>query len=136
MSTHRGTTTPMRRDLSRSVAVFAASMLIIVGVCQILLGITAVANDKIYANGVDYSYQFDVTAWGWVHLVVGACAIAVGCGSLMEQWWARVGGIMVAAIGIMSNFLFLPYFPFWAVVLIGFYVFVIWALAYQLNTDD
>jgi hypothetical protein len=110
-TSRRRTTTPMRREMARSTATFAASMLIIVGICQVLLGIAAAANDKIYVTGVDYLYQLDVSAWGWIHIVIGACAIGVGCGTLYRQWWAQVGGIMVGAIGIMSNFLFLPHFP-------------------------
>lgn len=89
----RRSTTPVRRDLARSTATFASTMLIIAGAGQILVGIAAVANDQIYVRGGGYAYQLDVTAWGWVHIVVGACA-AAGCGTIYRQWWARVGGIM------------------------------------------
>jgi hypothetical protein len=135
-TSRHGTTTPMRRELARSTATFAASMLIIVGICQILVGVAAVAKDSVLVTSADYSYQLDISAWGWIHIVIGALAVGVGVGALYQQWWARVGGIMVGALGIMSNFLFLPYFPLWALILIAFYVFIIWALAYQINTDD
>ena len=47
---------------------------------------------------------------------------------LTGQTWARVIGIAVAALSALSNFLFIPYYPLWALVLIALDVAVIWAL--------
>ena len=47
---------------------------------------------------------------------------------LTGQTWARVIGIAVAALSALSNFLFIPYYSLWALVLIALDVAVIWAL--------
>ena len=52
---------------------------------------------------------------------------ALGAAAL--QVWARAVGIAVAALSALSNFLFIPYYPIWALVLIALDVAVIWALA-------
>jgi hypothetical protein len=36
--------------------------------------------------------------------------------------------VIIAAVSIIANFLWLPYYPVWAVVIIAFDLFVIWAL--------
>ena len=39
------------------------------------------------------------------------------------------GGITLAALSAIANFLFLPYYPFWSLLIIALDVLVIWALA-------
>ncbi|WGL50381.1 hypothetical protein P5P86_10415 [Nocardioides sp. BP30] len=126
---------PARGMLSLSTAIFAACMLSMIGILQVLQGIAAVADDKIYVTGIDYAYEFDVSAWGWIHIAVGAVALAVGVGILTNQTWGRLGGIVVGVVGAIANFLFLPYYPFWSLVLVGFNALVIWALCFQIGSD-
>ncbi len=49
-----------------------------------------------------------------------------GLGTLARSWWAELGGVIAATLGIMSCFLFLPYFPLWTIVLIAMYAFIVW----------
>ena len=42
--------------------------------------------------------------------------------------WARIVGVLVASLSLVLNFVWLPYYPFWAIVIIALDVFVIWAL--------
>ena len=115
------------------VATFAGVMLVTVGVFQILEGIAALAKDDIFIVGVEYSYKVDVTTWGWVHLILGIIGIAVGLGVLAGQSWARVVGIILAVVGALANFAFIPYYPIWSLLIIGFYVLVMWALSTQMR---
>ena len=132
-------TTAGRRDgesremLLAGAALFAASMLGIVGFLQLMEGIAAVAKDDIYVTGIAYVYQFDVTTWGWIHIIVGAVAIGSAVGIFMDQGWARVVGIVLAVIGAVVNFAFIPYYPVWSLVVIGMYGLVIWALCAQVG---
>jgi hypothetical protein len=52
-----------------------------------------------------------------------------GIGLLAGQTWARVVGIVLAVLSAIANFLFLPYYPFWSILIIGLDVLVIWALS-------
>jgi hypothetical protein len=135
-SSRHGHESPMRGMVSLSTVMFAACMLAVIGFCQILQGIAAVADDKIYVQGIDYVFEFDVTTWGWIHIVVGAIALAVAAGILANQTWGRIGGIVIAVISAVTNFVFLPYYPFWSITLVAFNVFVIWSLSYQITSDD
>lgn len=118
------------------VTAFAGVMLATVAIFQILVGISALANDTVYVSGVDYTYAFDVTAWGWIHLIVGVVGLAVGVGILAGQTWGLVAGIAIATIAAVTNFAFLPYYPFWSIVIVALNVFVIWALCNQVSAAD
>jgi hypothetical protein len=52
-----------------------------------------------------------------------------GLGLLAGQTWARLVGIVLAVLSAIANFLFIPYYPFWAILVITLDIFVIWALA-------
>ncbi len=117
------------------VATFAGVLLSLVSILQILEGIAAIANDKIYARGLSYTYELDVTGWGWLHLILGVVGLATGVGILMGQTWGQIMGVFIAGLSAMANFLFLPYYPFWSMALLAIDIFVIWALCRQIYDD-
>jgi tetrahydromethanopterin S-methyltransferase subunit F len=108
---------------------FAAIMMIMAGIFQALDGLVALFNDTFYVTTRNYTFQFDVTAWGWIHLILGIVVALAGWGLLSGRTWARVVGITVAVLSAVANFLWLPYYPFWALTIIALDVFVIWAIA-------
>jgi len=114
---------------------FAGVMLATVSAFQILEGIAAIANDNVYVRGLKYAFEIDLTTWGWIHLVLGVIGLATGIGILASQAWAYVVGIVIAFLGSLSSFAFLPYQPFWSMTIIAFDVFVIWALSSSLAHD-
>jgi hypothetical protein len=108
--------------------VFAAIMMIMVGVFQALQGLIAIFENEFYVQTRNYLFQFDATTWGWIHLVVGLIVAFAGWGLISGQTWARVVGITLAVLSATANFLFIPYYPFWSLLIITLDVFVIWAL--------
>ena len=52
-----------------------------------------------------------------------------GWGLLSGRTWARVVALTLAVLSAITNFLFIPYYPFWALLLITLDIFVIWAIA-------
>ena len=50
---------------------FAGVMMVIVGVFQAIAGLGAILEDKVYVVGQKYVFTFDVTTWGWIHLLIG-----------------------------------------------------------------
>lgn len=108
--------------------VFAGVLLLVGGVLGILQGASALAKDKVYIATASYLYQFDLTGWGWVQIVLGAVAVVVGGGLLADQGWARWTGVVIAALSLVGQFLWLPYFPLWAIVVMGVDIFIIWGL--------
>jgi hypothetical protein len=105
--------------------------MIIVGVYHVLLGISALFHDTIYVPTPGYTYEFDLTGWGWVHLVLGALVLAAGVGVVQAREWGRIAGMAVACLSLVASFLFLPYYPLWAVVIITLDIAFLWALAHD-----
>jgi hypothetical protein len=109
--------------------VFAAVMLIMIGVFQALQGLAAIFKDSFFVVLPNYYVEVDVTTWGWIHFILGIVVVLAGFGVLAGATWARVVGITVAVLSAIANFLFIPYYPVWSLLIIALDVFVIWALA-------
>ena len=126
---------PAKTALAFGTTTFAGVMLTAAALFQLLEGIAAVADDAVFVKGPEYVYAFDLTTWGWIHIILGAAGVMVGIGILAGQAWARVTGVVIAFFGALGTFAFMPYYPFWALAVLGFYVLVIWALSTQMHAD-
>ena len=108
---------------------FAAVMMIMVGVFQALQGLIGIFENEFYVPTRNYLFQFDATTWGWTHLLLGLLVAFAGYGLLSGKTWARTVAIFLAVLSAIANFAFIPYYPFWSLVIITLDVFVIWAIA-------
>ena len=107
---------------------FAATVMVMIGTFQVLEGLVAVFNDEFFVVTRNYTFDLDVTAWGWIHLILGVVVLATGFGLFARSTWAGVTAILICALSAISNFFFIPYYPIWALLLIGLNIWVIWAL--------
>jgi hypothetical protein len=84
---------------------FAAVILLIVGVFNVVLGITLIANDEIYVTGPESRIVLigDVTLWGWVLLVGGFLEILAGVGVPTRNQLARWFGIVMASLAAIAH---------------------------------
>jgi uncharacterized membrane protein len=108
--------------------VFAATVLTIIGAFQIIAGLVAIFDDDFYVVTANYTFDLDTTAWGWLHLLLGILLVITGFGLFGRSAWAGVTAIMLAALSAILNFLFIPYYPFWSILVIALDIWVIWAL--------
>ncbi len=108
---------------------FAALMMIMGGIFQALQGLAGIFENEFYVTTRNYVFEADATTWGWTHLIIGVIVGLAGLALLAGQTWARVVGIFLAVLSAISNFLFIPYYPFWSLLIITLDIFVIWALA-------
>ena len=104
-----------------------------VGLFQLLEGISAVLKDQVFTVTPNYVFSFDLTTWGWLHIVVGALIALVGGAILAGQRWALGAGVVVAMVSALMNFAWMPYYPIWAVIIIALNIAVIWALSTLLS---
>ena len=111
------------------IGIFAGAALLTVGIFQFLEGVAAAAKDDVFVTTRNYVFEFDLTTWGWLHLVFGIVVAIVGGAILAGQKWALVAGIALAMVSALMNFLWLPYYPAWAIIIIAFDIAVIWALS-------
>jgi hypothetical protein len=111
-----------------SMAVFAGVMMLITGLFNGIEGLVALFRNEVYVVAPEYIFAFDLTTWGWVHLLVAILVAAAGVGVMSGRLWARLIGIAFALLSMIANFLFIPYYPVWSLLIITLDVFVIWAL--------
>ena len=101
------------------LTVFAGVILATVGVFQFFQGLAAIIKGSYFVFATNNIYELSVSGWGRIHLVLGIVLAATGFFILTGQPWARAVGIGVATLSALANFLFIPYYPLWAVVIIA-----------------
>ncbi|MBF6225189.1 hypothetical protein IU470_08705 [Nocardia abscessus] len=122
------TTRPVVGDMT----IFAGVLILVAGVLHLLTAVAAISGREVFVVTEDQVFLIDVAAWGWIHLTIGVLVVIAGLGIVVGKPWAFLAGLVLAAISILDNFLFVSIYPFWALVLIAVDVLVIWALARQL----
>ena len=127
-ATHTRPEYSAKQEWASGLTAFAAVMLSLVGLLDIFRGIMAIAEDDIFVTTRNYAFAFSLTSWGWIHLALGVVAVIVSFGLLRTAMWARVVGVGIAGLVIVANFLSLPSYPVWSVVMIALSSLIIWAL--------
>ncbi|MFI0989033.1 hypothetical protein [Streptomyces exfoliatus] len=124
------TSAPGRRESTHSSGwlVFAAVIMIFSGVMTMLGGISAIAEDDVFLATRNYVYELDLTGWGWIHLVLGLVIALTGAALFSGATWARAVGVGLAGLSMIANFMWLPYTPWWALLLIAIDALIIWGL--------
>ena len=111
------------------MAMFGGVMMMVAGTFHAMAGLVGIFNDSYWlVPSSELVITVDYTAWGWVHLILGALAIAAGAGILAGQAWARVTGVVLAVLSALVNLAFMAAFPLWATLIIAIDVLVIYAL--------
>ena len=108
--------------------VFAAVMLMISGIGNLLEGIAQIVNGSYFVTASNYTYNLSVHSWGWIHLIAGIVVFLAGAALLADKTWARAVGVAFASLSLFMNLVYLPFFPVWSIVVIALDAFVIWAL--------
>jgi hypothetical protein len=117
-----------RSSAAVGLTVFAGTIMVMIGALHAIQGLVALLNDTFYVVGDEYVFSFDVTTWGWTHLLLGILVVFAGVFVFRGAVWARTIGVIVAVLSALVNFAWLPYYPVWGVIIIALDIFVIWAL--------
>jgi len=107
---------------------FAGFMMMIMGVFQLIAGLTALLNDQFYVVTSKHLVAFDVTTWGWVQLLLGIVVITAGMSLFSGRTWARVVGVLLASANLVAQFAFVNAYPIWSIIMMVVDVLVIYAL--------
>ncbi len=109
--------------------VFAASVLTLIGCFQVIVGLAAIFNDEFFVVARNYTFDVDASVFGWIHLLVGILLVATGFGLFTRRPWAVMTALVLAMLSAVVNFFFIPFYPFWSLLVIALDVWVIWALS-------
>jgi|1186.fasta_scaffold1181153_2 hypothetical protein len=109
--------------------VFAGVMLALLGLLQLMAGLTALFREDFYAvgsSGLLIHVSYDV--WGWGLLALGAVSIFAASLLLRGNMFGRVLAAIIAVVSAVFHLAFLSAYPWWSVVAIAFNVFVLYAI--------
>jgi hypothetical protein len=107
----------------------AATLLILSGLLTFFSGITGVIKGLFYGNVANYPFYFSVRGRGITEIIIGAAVVLVGFCLILGMQWARWVAVAIAAISAIANFMFLPYYPLWSIIVIALDIIIIWDCA-------
>lgn len=118
------------RPESRMVGfvLFAGTIMVLVGVFEAILGLTAVFFNGYFEATQDPLVTSDYDTWGWVHTALGTLAVVAGIGLYQGKLWARILGILFALSAAVVNLGFVSVAPFWSVSIIVLCVICVFAI--------
>lgn len=107
---------------------FAAIVMLITGVFNAVEGLVALLNRAFYVTNGENLLLFNLTGWGWTHLLLGILVGLAGIALLSGATWARVVAVAVASVNAIAQLTFIPAYPLWSTIVIALCVLVIWAV--------
>lgn len=107
---------------------FAGILMIISGVLGAIQGLFAVFNDDLVIFGREGALLLDITGWGWVHMLLGLLLLLSGILVLRGNMFGRIVAVILATLSIIVNFIWLPVYPVWAIVVITMDIFILYAV--------
>ncbi|MEU3015475.1 DUF7144 family membrane protein [Nocardia asteroides] len=120
---------PLRQSVAAGVTMLGVALLLVASILEILRGIACVAGYEMVDGTRPYTFELNLTTWGWLHLLTGLSGVAVALGMILGARWALVVAAGLAGLSIIVNFASLPYYPWWSVVVILLDVAVLWAVS-------
>ena len=117
-------------------AAFAGVMMVILGTLDALWGLAAIFNDEIVVVGGNGALIFDITTWGWVHLLLGSTVALIGLGLITGNAAARVAGIFVVALSAVAQIVWFPAAPLWSFLMIVIDTVIIYQLTMNWTADE
>ena len=72
---------------------------------------------------------------GWLHLIWGVVLGAVGGAILAGMLFGRIVGLSIVTIAMVLNFVSLPIYPLWSIVMIALCIFIMWPLCAEDSVD-
>ncbi|MCU0299725.1 MAG: hypothetical protein MUF33_14595 [Candidatus Nanopelagicales bacterium] len=108
--------------------VFAGVLMIIGGALWAIQGFVAVFQNDVVILGEEGALFLNVTGWGWVHLILGLLLLLSGILVMRGNLFGRTMAVILASLSIIVNFIWLPVYPVWAIVVIAIDVFILYAV--------
>jgi hypothetical protein len=107
---------------------FAGFMMILSGFFNVLAGISALFNDTWFVTTPSNFLFFDLTTWGWYHLIVGFIVLMAGFSVMKGSMWARVVGVMVSIVSAVGAMAMVNVYPIWSILFLTVDLLIIYAL--------
>lgn len=108
---------------------FAGVVMLVLGSLDALWGLAAVINNEVVTvGGRGGVVVWDISAWGWGHLILGSLVALTGLGLLAAQGWARWLGILFVSLNVLVQFGTFGLFPLWSIMIIAIDIVILYQL--------
>jgi hypothetical protein len=113
------------RGLGR--AIFAAVLLMVGGILNIIWGIAAIGNSSFFVHNTHYVFS-SLKGWGWITLIIGIlellASLSLFRGGGYGRWFAVVVGSLAAIVALLN----IPAYPFWSIAVFALSLWIIHGL--------
>jgi hypothetical protein len=113
------------RGLGR--AVFAAALLMVGGVLNIVYGIAAIGNAHFFNHNTHYFFA-SLKGWGWITLIIGILELIAAFSLFAGGTFGRVFGIIVGGIAAIVALFEIPSYPLWSIAVFALSLWIIHGL--------
>jgi hypothetical protein len=117
-----------RREVERRHFGMAAALMILSGLLTCFIGSVDLVKGIFFNTVSTYPFYYSVRSRGVTFLIIGVALLIVGAALLLRMHWARTVAIAVAVLSAIWNFMFLPFYPIWSVIVLAINVIIIWEL--------
>jgi hypothetical protein len=108
--------------------IFAAVMLIIVGILNVIWGIAAIADSKFFVQDQKYILS-NLNAWGWITTIIGAAQLFAGFSLWSGGLYGRLMAILFASLSALAALLSIPAYPFWSLAIFALNIIIIYQVS-------
>jgi hypothetical protein len=105
----------------------AVTLLIILGVFNVIYGIAAIARSHVFVADAHFVFG-NLRAWGWVALILGGLQLLAALGLVAGNQLARWFAVAVVALNAVDQMLSIPAYPFWSLTILALDIVAIWGL--------
>jgi hypothetical protein len=119
--------TDYTEDTGEGWVTFAACMIAVVAILNVIYGIAAISNSKFYGATTTYVIH-DLRLYGWATLLIGLVQFAAVVGIFARSTWARWVGIITASVNIVVQLVWIATYPFAAIAILALDILVIYGL--------
>jgi hypothetical protein len=106
---------------------FSSIMLGLAGVWNVLEGLLAIGNSRVYVGEQKFIFS-DLQTWGWIVLILGALLLVAAFAIPAGKQWARYFGIFAAGINMIGQLAIIHANPWWAMAMFTVDVLIIYGL--------
>jgi hypothetical protein len=119
---------PPQESAGEGWLLFAAIILAIVGVLNVIYGIAAITDSSFFVGDTKFILS-GLNTWGWVSVILGALQL-IACVSVVRGGqFGRWFGIVVAGLHAIAALLSLPAYPFWSLAVFAVDLLIVYGLA-------
>jgi hypothetical protein len=108
--------------------VFAAALLLVAAVLNIIYGIAAIGDSKFFTGHGTFIIS-GLHTWGWITLIVGVLELVAAYSLFTGGEFGRWFGIFVAALNAIAALLSIPAYPFWSLAIFALSIIILYKLA-------